>query len=99
MRILRLTQYFPLNTGHHVIVKKNLRTRAAFYASYLVTGILRGLAPGGRYGVIYANSPPRRDNAQGRCQYALSGARQVDARYLLRAMSLKLGQVLQENAQ
>ncbi len=99
MRILRLTQYFPLNAGHHVIVKKNLRTRAAFYASCVVTSILHGLVPGGRYGVIYANSPPRRDNAQGRCQYALSGVRQVDVRHSLRAISLKLGQVLQENAQ
>ncbi len=37
---------------------KNLRTRATFYASYMVNSILRGLVLGGRYDVIYANSPP-----------------------------------------
>ena len=39
-----------------------------------------------------------RDDAEGRRQYALSGSRQVDARYSLRAMALKLEQVLLENA-
>ena len=38
--------------------RKSLRTRTAFYVSYMVNSILRGLVLGGRYDVIYANSPP-----------------------------------------
>jgi glycosyltransferase involved in cell wall biosynthesis len=37
---------------------KNMRTRLAFYGSYMVNSILRGLVLRGRYDVIYANSPP-----------------------------------------
>lgn len=37
---------------------KNLRTRLAFYFSYMVMSILRGLVLTGSYHVIYANSPP-----------------------------------------
>jgi glycosyltransferase involved in cell wall biosynthesis len=38
--------------------EKNLRTRLAFYLSYMVGAILAGLALPRRYDVIFANSPP-----------------------------------------
>lgn len=38
--------------------KKNLRTRMAFYLSFMFNATLVGLGAGGRYDVLYASSPP-----------------------------------------
>jgi glycosyltransferase involved in cell wall biosynthesis len=38
--------------------RKNFRTRLAFYLSYMVDAMLRGLLLRGRYDVVFVNSPP-----------------------------------------